>query len=384
MRVSSRARAVAESRTLRLSSEAARLRGEGVDVLSLLEGEPDLPVPEAVSRAVEEALRAGRTRYSASAGLPELRAALSRKLKDDNGVAAEPANILVTNGAKQAVYEVLQALCEPGDEVLIPAPCWVTFPEAVKLAGGVPVLVPCGADHQLDLDALEAAAGPRTRAIILNTPNNPTGAVYPEAALRAVVALAERRGLTIVSDEAYEALVYDGAAHVSVASLGASAAERTVTIQTFSKSFAMTGFRVGYLAGPAALVEAVGRVHGHVTGNACTFAQYGALAALGLGAAHRSSWRAAHQSRRDAAFALGAKVFACVKPQGGLFLFADARRHLGAKFADSEALAAHLLVKGRVAVVPGSAFGREGFLRLSFSAPEASLREGFARIEAAL
>lgn len=384
MRVSSRALAVAESRTLRLSSEAARLRGEGVDVLSLLEGEPDLPVPEAVSRAVEEALRAGRTRYSASAGLPELRAALSRKLKDDNGVAAEPANILVTNGAKQAVYEALQALCEPGDEVLIPAPCWVTFPEAVKLAGAVPVLVPAGADHQLDLDALEAAAGPRTRAIILNTPNNPTGAVYPEAALRAVVALAERRGLTIVSDEAYEALVYDGAAHVSVASLGASAAERTVTIQTFSKSFAMTGFRVGYLAGPAALVEAVGRVHGHVTGNACTFAQYGALAALGLGAAHRSSWRAAHQSRRDAAFALGAKLFACVKPRGGLFLFADARRHLGGRFPDTEALAAHLLKAGKVAVVPGSAFGREGFLRLSFSAPEAALREGFARIEAAL
>lgn len=383
MRVSSRARAVAESRTLRLSSEAARLRGKGVDVISLLEGEPDLPVPEAVVRATQEALRAGRTRYSASAGLPELKAAISRKLKDENGVMAAPENILVANGAKQAVYEVLQALCEPGDEVLIPAPCWVTFPEAVKLAGGVPVLVPAGADHQLDLDALERAATAKTKAIILNTPNNPTGAVYPEAALRAVGALAERRGLTIIADEAYEALVYDGARHISIASLDAMAA-RTVTIQTFSKSFAMTGFRVGYLAGPADLVEAVGRIHGHVTGNACTFAQWGALAALGLGDAHRSWWRSAHQKRRDVAFELGAKLFGCVKPQGGLFLFADARRHLGARFADSEALAAHFLEAGKVAVMPGSAFGREGFLRLSFSAPEAVLREGFARLAGAL
>lgn len=383
MKVSSRARSVSESGTLRLSSEAARLRGEGADIVSLLEGEPDLPVPEAVARATAEALRSGRTKYSASAGLPELRAALSRKLKDENGVTADPADILVTNGAKQAVYEALQALCEPGDEVLIPSPCWVTFPESVKLAGAVPVLVPCGADHELDLEALERAVTARTKVIILNTPNNPTGAVYPEAALLAVVAFAERRNLVIISDEAYEALVYDGS-HISVASLGAAAAARTVTIQTFSKSFGMTGFRVGYLAGPTEFVKSVARIHGHVTGNACTFAQVGALAALGLGVAHRSSWLAAHKARRDLAYELGSKLFGCARPQGGLFLFADARRHLGARFHDSSALAAHLLNAGRVAVVPGSAFGREGYLRLSFSAPEAALREGFARIGKAL
>ncbi len=383
MRVSSRAGSVAESGTLRLSGEAARLRGEGVDVVSLLEGEPDLPVPEAVTRAVEDAVRAGRMKYSASSGLKELKAALSLKLKNENGVTAPPESILVANGAKQAVYAALQALCDPGDEVLIPSPCWVTFPESVKLAGAVPVLVPTGADHQLDLDALERAVTAKTKAIILNSPNNPTGAVYPEPALRAVVALAERRGLTIISDEAYEALVYDGA-HVSIAALGAAAEARTVTIQTFSKSFGMTGFRVGYLAGPAEFVKAVGRIHGHVTGNACTFAQWGALAALGLGDAHRSSWREAHRARRDVAFALGAKLFGCVKPRGGLFLFADARRHLGARFPDSAALAAHFLEAGKVAVVPGSAFGREGFLRLSFSAPEATLREAFARLEKAL
>jgi aspartate aminotransferase len=384
MKFSSRAQAVAESATLGLFAEVERRRAAGADIIGFLEGEPDLPVPEPVLRATEAALRAGRTRYSASTGLAELKVAIARKLSDENGVAAAPENILVANGAKQAIYETLQTLCGPGDEVLIPSPCWVTFPEAVKLAGATPVLVDADAANQLDLKALEKAATSKTRAIVLNTPNNPTGAVYSETSLRAVLAFAIRRDLTIVSDEAYEGLVYDGARHVSVASLSAEAAARTITIQTFSKSFAMTGFRVGYAAGPAEFVKAAARVHGHVTGNVCTFAQLGAVAALELGAAHRDAWRAAHQKRRDAAFELGSRLFDCAKPQGGLFLFADARRRLGGKFEDSAALALHLLDQARVAVVPGSAFGREGFLRLSFSSPESVLREGFARMEKVL
>jgi aspartate aminotransferase len=384
MRFSSRALGVAESETLRLSNEAARLRAEGREILSLLEGEPDLPVPAPVIRAVQDALAAGRTRYSASTGLPELKAAIARKLRDENGVEAEAEDILVANGAKQIIYEVLQALIEPGDEVLIPSPCWVTFPEAVKLAGGKPVLVPTGADHQLDPVALAGAVTARTKAIILNSPNNPTGAVYPEATLRAVATLAQKYDFTIIADEAYEALVYDAERQISIASLDARTAERTVTVQTFSKSFAMTGFRVGYMAAPKTLVRAVAKIHSHVTGNACTFAQAGAVAALGLGAPHREQWRAEHQKRRDVAYALGSKLFDCVKPQGGLFVFADARRHLGKSFRNSAELAEHFLYKASVAVVPGSAFGREGFLRLSFSAPEAALREAFARLEKSL
>ena len=384
MKFSSRAIAVAESATLKLSAEAARLRAGGVDVIGFLEGEPDLPVPDGVLRATEAALRAGRTRYSASTGLAELKEAVVQKLRDENGVEAGPENVIVTNGAKQAIYETLQTLCDPGDEVLIPSPCWVTFPEAVKLAGAAPILVETNAFHQPDLGALEAAVSPKTKAIILNTPNNPTGAVYTAAALRAILAFAIRRDLTIISDEAYEGLVYDGALHRSIASLGSEAAARTITIQTFSKSFAMTGYRIGYLAGPADFVKAAARIHGHVTGNACTFAQLGAAAALDLGAAHRDAWLAAHQNRRDLAFELGSRLFSARKPEGGLFLFADARRHLGGKFKDSAALARHLLENGRVAVVPGSAFGREGFLRLSFSSPEAVLREGFARMEKVL
>jgi aspartate aminotransferase len=384
MKFSSRALDVAESATLRLSAEAARLRAEGVDVIGFLEGEPDLPVPDPVLRATEAALRAGRTRYSASTGLAELKSAIVRKLRDNNNITVANDNIIVANGAKQAIYETLQTLCDRGDEVLIPSPCWVTFPEAVKLSGATPVLVETDPAHQLDLKALEAAVTSKTKAIILNTPNNPTGAVYSEISLRAVLALAVRRDLTIISDEAYEGLVYDGARHVSVASLSAEAAARTITIQTFSKSFAMTGFRVGYAAGPADFVKAASRVHSHLTGNVCTFAQLGAVAALDLGAAHRDVWRAAHQKRRDVAYGLSSRLFGGTKPQGGLFLFADARRHLVGKIKDSAALAEHLLLKGRVAVVPGSAFGREGFLRLSFSSPEAVLREGFARMEKVL
>ncbi len=376
MRLASRTAALAESATLRLSSEVARLRRSDVPVLSLLEGEPDLAAPSPVVDAVVSALRAGRTRYSDSSGLPELRSLISAKLKADNGIAAAPDDILVTNGAKQALYEALQALVGPGDEVLIPSPCWVTFPQAVTLAGAAPVLV--------ESERLAEAITPRSRVIILNSPNNPTGKVCTEEYLKSVVDLAVKHDLVIISDEAYEGLVYDRLRHVSPAALGALAAERTVTVQTFSKSFAMTGFRVGYLTGPAEVVRAAARIHGHVTGNVCTFAQHGAVAALGLAAAERAERRAVFERRRDIAYALGSRLFPCDKPQGGLFLWVDARGRLGGKCPTSAALAARLLEDAKVAVLPGSACGGEGFLRISFSAAEDVLREGFARIERAL
>lgn len=383
MRLSSRAAGLAESQTLRLSAEVARLRGAGENVVSLLEGEPDLPVAEPVLAAVEGALRGGRTRYSQAAGLPELKAAIADKLSQENGVPTLPEDVLVTNGAKQALYTALQALVGPGDEVLVPGPCWVTFPEAVKLAGAEPVLVPTKRGRP-DPEAFSRMVNARTKAILLNTPNNPTGAVYTREELAAVAELAGRRGLWVVSDEAYERLVYDGRPHVSFAALGPKAAERTVTVQTFSKSFSMTGFRVGYLAGPRAVVEAAARIHGHVTGNVCTFAQHGGLAALALPPEDAAARRAAHEKRRDLAYGLGAALFDCLEPQGGLFLWADARRHLKGDVHDTNALAKRFLERGKVAVLPGSACGAEGFVRVSFSASEADIREGFARMERAL
>ncbi|MDE2290976.1 MAG: aminotransferase class I/II-fold pyridoxal phosphate-dependent enzyme, partial [Elusimicrobia bacterium] len=252
MRLSSRAQAVAESGTLRLFSETARLRSSGVDVVSLLEGEPDWPVPAAALAATQAALSGGQTRYGPGAGLPELRAAALEGLRRE-GLAAE--DVLVTNGAKQALYEALCALAGPGDEVVVPSPCWTTYPEAVRLAGAEPVLVPMEGDD-LDVPALERAVTPRTRVLLLNTPNNPTGAVYSRAALEAAAALAETRDLVILSDEAYERFVYDGGTHTAPAALGPRAAARTATVRTCSKSYSMTGFRVGFLAGPRTLVRA--------------------------------------------------------------------------------------------------------------------------------
>jgi len=381
MRLSSRAAAACESATLRLSASASRLRAEGREVLSLLEGEPDLPVPPPVRDATRRALARGLTRYSDAAGLPELRALIARKLKTRNGISAAPENILVTNGAKQALYDALQTVCGPGDEVLIPRPYWVSFPESVRLSGAKPVFVSTLA-HQLDLEAIAKAVTRRTRAIIINSPNNPTGAVYPASALRALARLAAKRDFLIVSDEAYEDLVYDGASHASIAALGA--ADRTITVQTFSKSYSMTGFRVGFMVAPPEIARAARRLHGHITGNVCTFAQHGALAALRLGRAEQMRRRAVFQKRRDLAYALASRSFDCIKPRGGFFVFADARRHLGVRFKDSARLAEHLLEHAGVALLPGSACGMEGFLRMSFTQPEPVLREAFARIEAAL
>lgn len=379
MRLSSRAAGLAESSTLRIGAEVARLRAEGKSVVSLLEGEPDLPVPAPVVDAVAGALRDGKTRYSPSSGLPELRKALSESLAKED-LFVPPEGILVTNGAKQALYTALQALVGPGDEVLIPGPCWVTFPEAVKLAGAEPVLVPTRRGRP-DTAAFERMLNARTKVLLLNSPNNPTGAVYDPSEVAALMELAGRRGLWVVSDEAYAALVYDGRRHIPPASLGPKEAGRTLTVRTFSKSHSMTGFRLGFLAGPREAVAAAARIHGHVTGNVCTFVQHGGLAALGVADAEER--RAALQKRRDLAYALGALHFDCLEPQGGLFLWADAKRHLKGATPDTNALTRRLLEAG-VAVLPGSACGQEGFLRISFSASEADIREGFARIGKAL
>ena len=376
MRLSSRAAAIGESETLRLWRAVAERRAVGRDVVSLLEGEPSLPVPPEALDAAAEALRAGRVKYSDSAGLPELRAAIARKLREENGVPADAASVLVANGAKQAIYEVLQALCGPGDEVLVPRPYWVTFPEAVRLAGAAPVFV----DR---LEDAAAAVTPRTRALILNSPRNPTGEVLDRTRLEALVGLAAERDFAVVSDEAYEALVYDGR-HLSPASLGADAAARVVTIQTVSKTYGMTGFRVGWASGPADVIAAARAIHGHVTGNVSPFAQAGALAALASGPERRAAWLDAHRRRRDLAFERARRLFDCELPRGGLFLWADARRLLGKRWRDSSALAYHLLAEAGVAVLPGSACGREGWLRLSFSPDEHTLREAFARLESAL
>jgi len=291
--------------------------------------------------------------------------------------------VLVANGSKQILYLLFQALCDPGDEVIVLKPYWVTFPEGIKLAGGVPVFVDTK-DHQPDLEAIRAAITPRTKAILVNSPNNPTGAVYSKADLTAIGQLAVEHQIYVISDEAYEGLVYDQAKHISMASLDPAFEPWVLTSQTFSKSYCMTGFRVGYLVAPVEMIKVINRMHSHLTGNVCTFAQYGAVAALQMDSAIMREMQHTFQKRFELAYPLCTEIFDCIKPEGAFYLFADASRYIGERFADDDALAEYLLEVAQVAVVPGSAFGAPGHLRISFSTSEQAIEEGFARIKKAL
>lgn len=383
MKLSQRILNIEESKTTGLMDLVQQMQASGTEVISFNAGEPDFNSPEPILQATIEALKSGKTKYSAVPGLPALRKAIAAKVQKENGIAAEAANILIANGSKQILYNVFQAICNPGDEVIIPSPYWVTFPEIVKLAGGTPVFVDTQ-DHQLDLEKIEAAITPKTCAILVNSPNNPTGAVFSEASLRAVGQLALKHEIYVVSDEAYAGLTYDGAKHLSLAALDPAFAPWVITTQSFSKDYCMTGFRVGFLVADKALVKAINNLHSHLTGNVCTFAQFGAIAALEMDPQIMQQMQETFQRRLDIAYPLCSEIFDCVKPQGAFYLFPNVEKYLGERFADDDALAEYLLKEAHVAVVPGSSFGAPGHLRISFSTSEENIRKGFERIKKAL
>jgi len=383
MKVSQRLLEISESSTTQLMGLVQQLKAQGQKIISFNAGEPDFNSPEPILAATIAAIQAGKTKYGAVPGEPAVRAAIAHKLQQENGIPAQAENILIANGSKQILYMLFQALCNPGDEVIVLKPYWVTFPEGIRLAGGVPVFVDT-LDHQPDLEAIRAAITPQTKAILINSPNNPTGAVYSREALLEIGKLALEKQIYVISDEAYEGLTYDGARHISLASLDPAFADWVITTQTFSKSYCMTGFRVGYLVAAAPLVKLINGMHSHLTGNVCTFAQYGALAALEMDPAIMQEMQAVFQRRFDLAYPLCSELFDCVRPEGAFYLFPDVSRYLGERFADDDALAAYLLKEAHVAVVPGSAFGAPGHLRISFSTGEADIAEGFARIKQAL
>ncbi len=376
MRLSTRIRAIEGSKTARYIPLIDALRREGRRVISLAIGEPEFDTPAAVITATQAALARQETRYSEIPGLPALRTALAARVD-----ACTAENIMVLNGSKQALYTIFQALCDPGDEVILPVPCWVSFAAQVTLAGGTPVLVPTR-DHQLDVDAVAAAVTDRTRAILINSPNNPTGAVYPRADLERIARLAAERDLWLVADEAYDFFVYAGAVHWSLYELPA-VRERLVVTRSFSKHFAMTGFRVGYAIGPAALIAAMARLHSHLTGNVCTFAQHGALAALEMDAEILRRRRDALEKKRDLALRLAGDLFPCVPPQGAFYLFPDVSAHL-APGETSGDFCARVLERAGVAMVPGEDFGMPGCVRICFAAPEDQLVEAFKRMREVL
>lgn len=376
MKLSRRIERIEGSRTARFIPLMAELRQKGRQVISLAIGEPEFDTPASVIDATKQALDRQATRYSEIAGLTYLRAALAERF--DGGSVD---NIVVFNGSKQALYTVFQTICDPGDEVIIPLPCWVSFSAQVSLAGGRPVFVPTR-DHQLDVAAIAAAITDRTRAILINSPNNPTGAVYPRSALEKITQLAIARDLVLVADEAYDYFVYDGLAPVSLYDFP-SVRDRLVVTRSFSKHFAMTGYRIGYAVAPAAAAEAMIRLHSHLTGNVCTFAQHGALAALAMDEGLLRERRRELEMKRNLAMDAIEGLFPCIRPQGAFYLFPDVSGHLkpGESAGD---FAARILETTGVAMVPGEDFGLDAHLRICFAAPEDQLVEAFKRIREVL
>jgi aspartate aminotransferase len=372
MKLSDKIESVEGSQTVAFTALIQQLRQEGREIIDLAVGEPEFDTPAAVIDATKNALDAQKTRYGPVNGISELRGLLAAQFS-----GYDIDNILITNGSKQALFMIFQAICDPADEVIIPMPFWVSFIEQVKLAGGKPVPI-ATKDHQLNCEAIEAAVTPRTKAILINSPNNPSGAVYPMADLQKIARLADDHNLFIVADEAYEAFVYDKYKHASMFDIE-GIRNRVIVTRSFSKSYSMTGFRIGYIAAPGQIIAALSKIQSHLSGNVCTFAQYGALAGLSLDEQLLSARHSELQQKRDIAFQYVSKLFPCIKPQGAFYIFPDVSAALKDN-QTSEILAARLLKQAGVAVVPGEAFGMATHLRISFAVSEENLKNGLERI----
>lgn len=388
--ISRRALSVEPSATLAITNQAAALRAEGKPVIGFGAGEPDFPTPDAI---VEAAIVAARNpashRYSPTAGLPELRAGIASKTRRDSAYEVAPSQVVVTNGGKQAVYLACQVLLDPGDEVLLPAPYWVTYPEAVALAGGtaIPVATDESTNFTVTVDQLEASVTDRTKMLIFVSPSNPTGSVYTPDQMMAVAAWAVERGIWVMTDEIYEHLVYGDAVFHSMPVLSPEIASRCVVINGVAKTYAMTGWRVGWMIGPDEVSSGATRIQSHLSSNVNNVAQMAALEAVTGSLDAVAMMRGAFDRRRIRMVELlnAIEGVTCVEPQGAFYAFPNLTGLLGRRLGGSVAsttmeLAAILLDEVNVAIVPGEAFGAPGYARLSFALADADLEEGLGRI----
>jgi aspartate/methionine/tyrosine aminotransferase len=393
-RVSHRIGAIAESATLAVDAKAKALKAAGRPVIGFGAGEPDFPTPDYIVEAAVAACRDPRWhRYTPAGGLPELKEAIAVKTARDSGYAVEANQVLVTNGGKQALYNAFAALLDPGDEVLLPAPYWTTYPESIRLAGGVPVEVRTDetSGYRASLDQLDAALTPRTKALVFVSPSNPTGAVYPPAQVEAIGRWAVERGLWVITDEIYEHLVYGEARFSSMPALVPDLAPRCVVVNGVAKTYAMTGWRVGWLIGPTDVVKAATNLQSHATSNVANVSQVAALAAVSGDLSAVAEMRTAFDRRRQAITEILDAIpgVECPLPEGAFYVYPSVRGVLGrnvrGRLADSSAeLASIILDEAEVAVVPGEAFGTPGYLRLSYALSDEDLREGATRIAALL
>ncbi len=384
---------VPPSPTLAVNAKAKALRAAGEDVLNFSVGEPDFDTPAHVREAGKKAIDDGHTRYTAVPGIPELREAVCHRFAEDHGWRYEPDEIQVCCGGKHGLYNIFQAVLNPGDEVLVPAPYWVSYPPMVMLAGGVPVSVPLDESMDFDLnpDTLAAHASDRTRAIFLNSPSNPTGAVFSEEALKAVAAMALERGWLVVSDDIYETITYTDSRLPHILDVEPAIKDQLVILNGVSKSFAMTGWRIGYCAGPAHVIKAMNKIQSQSTSNPAAPSQYAALAALNGPQDFPATMKEAFLPRRE--FFVrdleSIEGVSCVNPAGAFYVFPNFSAYYGRSFGGktidgSVAMADYFLDEARVASVPGAAFGADDFVRFSFATSMEVIEEGMARIKKAL
>ena len=380
MKLAARVGKVTPSITLAIAAKAKAMKAEGIEVCNFSAGEPDFDTPGHIKAAAKLALDQGKTKYGPAAGEPKLRQVIAWKLKTENNLNYQAENVIVTNGGKHGLFNLILALIEPGDEVIIPAPYWLSYPEMVKLAGGTPIIVQTAAtNYKITPDQLRAAITTNTKLFILNSPSNPTGVVYTPAEVKALAEVVVEQDIIVVSDEIYAKIIYDGSEHVSIGSLGAEIFERTIISSGFAKAYSMTGWRIGYLAGPAKLIKAAITIQGHSTSNVCTFAQHGAIAAIESSQDCVEQMRQAFAKRRQVMLHRlnTIPVMTCAPPDGAFYLFIN----ISKTGMTSLEFCNVLLESHQVAAIPGIAFGADDHIRLSYATDMASIEQGMDRLD---
>lgn len=381
MKLAARVGQLTPSLTLAIDTKAKAMKADGADVCNFSVGEPDFPTPAHIRKACEDAIEAGKTRYGAVAGEMPLRQAIAQKLQTENQLCYGAENVMVTNGGKHSLYNLMMALLEPDDEVIIPAPYWLSYPEMVKLAQGKPVIIQTDVANNFKItpDQLQAAITPKTKLFVLNSPSNPTGVVYKPDEIRALAEVVVKNELYVVSDEIYEKLLYDDVQHLSIGSVSPEVFERTIVSSGFAKAYAMTGWRVGFLAGAPELIKACSTIQGHSTSNVCTFAQYGAIAALEGPQDSVETMRQAFAKRRQAILErLNAMPgLTCVVPDGAFYVMPSIQQTGMKSLEFCEAL----LEDQKVVTVPGIAFGTDGYIRISYATDLDTINQGMDRLD---
>jgi len=380
-KISKRAASLAPSLTLSISAKAKELRAAGEDVIGLGAGEPDFDTPEHIKEAAVKALADGFTKYTPASGTPELRAAAARKFERENGLQYDPQQIIVSCGGKHSCYNVMLACCQEGDEVIIPAPYWLSYPEMVKLAGATPVIVETtdATEFKLTPDQLRDSISDRTRVFILNSPSNPTGSIYTPEEIRALGDVCVEKGVLIMSDDIYEKLIYGEAKFQTVAACSPEHQEHTIIVHGLAKAYSMTGWRIGFTAAPLPIAKAIGAIQSHSTSNPTSFAQVGAVQALDGPQDHVEMWLSEFNKRRLFAFEKLNAIdgISCVNAQGAFYLFPNISS-TGMKSAE---FCERLLTEAKVAAVPGIAFGSDNYIRISYATDMASIEEALARLD---